>query len=44
MILALVGLLILVVAAVVAVAGIFTNAGGAHGLANTFSVFGRGTR
>ncbi|GHE27922.1 hypothetical protein GCM10018781_80490 [Kitasatospora indigofera] len=40
MILVLLGLLILAVAAVVAVAGIFTNAGGAHELTNSFSVFG----
>ncbi|WP_199882005.1 hypothetical protein [Streptomyces sp. CB03911] len=40
MILVLLGLLILVVAAVVAVAGIVTNAGGAHELTNSFSVFG----
>ncbi|MDQ0306203.1 hypothetical protein J2S46_000759 [Kitasatospora herbaricolor] len=40
MILVLLGLLILAVAAVVAVAGIFANAGGAHELTNSFSVFG----
>ncbi|WP_431683321.1 hypothetical protein [Kitasatospora sp. KL5] len=40
MILALLGLLVLVAAAVVAVAGIFTNTGAAHELTNSFSVFG----
>ena len=40
MILAVIGLLVLAVAAVVAVAGIFTNTGAAHELTNAFSVFG----
>ncbi|MFC8453861.1 hypothetical protein [Kitasatospora sp. NPDC057223] len=40
MILVLLGLLVLVVAAVVAVAGIVTNTGAAHELTNAFSVFG----
>lgn len=34
------GLIILVVAAVVAVAGIFTNTGSAHALTNAFTLFG----
>src|SRR5690348_14930766 len=36
----LLGLLILIAAAVVALAGIFTNTGAAHELTNTFTVFG----
>ncbi|MFC8452352.1 hypothetical protein [Kitasatospora sp. NPDC057223] len=40
MILVLLGLLVLVVAAVVPVAGIVTNTGAAHELTNAFSVFG----
>ncbi|MEU2630536.1 hypothetical protein [Kitasatospora sp. NPDC007106] len=40
MILVLLGLLVLVAATVVAVAGIFTNTGAVHELTNSFSVFG----